>query len=118
MEVTMALFPKAFARLFRIIPTQEILGTDANDTLETNAPGDIVRGLGGDDILSSSFNHTALFGNAGDDTLKTDVTLIASDSTPVEGAIAQFGGADDDEMTSNLAVGGEQATGYVLARGG
>jgi serralysin len=98
-----------FEWLARIAPVnQPIIGTNGNDTLNAQAEGDLVLGLGGDDDLSSAFNRTALLGGRDDDTLTTNVTVPLS-SEPAEGLAIQFGGKGEDTLSATVTIQGSSS---------
>jgi Ca2+-binding RTX toxin-like protein len=72
------------------------------------APGALVFGLGGDDQLTSSFDQTILSGGMGGDTLTTSYS-IDSTGEPVHALAAQFGNAGDDTLRTDLMVAGSTA---------
>jgi len=82
-----------------------IVGSNRNDTLSTQAEGDVVLGLGGNDTLSSAFNRTALLGGHGDDTLTTNV-LVPPGAGPAEGLAVQFGGQGRDTLAATVTIQG------------
>ncbi|MGH1421216.1 MAG: family 16 glycosylhydrolase [Hyphomonas sp.] len=57
-----------------------IYGTEARDIIAANDVGDVVYALGGDDVLSSSYEEVTLVGGTGDDRYR----LYDSDTTIVE----------------------------------
>jgi Ca2+-binding RTX toxin-like protein len=93
-------------------PIHEILvGTKRADALGAGAEGDIVRGLAGDDSLTSAFNRTALLGARGDDVLVTDTRAVGEG---VHALAIQLGGEDDDWHRASLGVSGSEANGELL----
>jgi hypothetical protein len=90
---------------------QEIIGTRGADALAAGDQGDVVRGLGGADSLTSAFNRTALLGDRGGDALMTDATAVGDG---ILGLAIQLGGAGDDSHRARLGVLGYEANGELL----
>ena len=87
--------------------------TNGNDVLATTSDGEILHGLSGMDSLSSLYNFTTLYGDAGSDTLRTDL-YFAYD--PVDCGITQYGGTGNDLLIATLAASGGRAD--ILLDGG
>jgi hypothetical protein len=76
-----------------------LFGTRFNDNLAATSEGQSVHGLGGSDRIASAFNHTALFGDSGNDWLRTvlegtDLHLVAK----------QWGGLGHDHLSASLVA--------------
>ena len=74
------------------------MGTDGDDTLKGGAGGDVISGLGGNDLLTGGKGSDTLDGGAGDDTLSAtggsdlltggdgnDVFLVGKDTSTIDG---------------------------------
>lgn len=70
-----------------------LTGTPGDDELEAAGDGDILRGYGGRDVLTSAFNATELYGDADDDRLFTGLTVAE------EVSALQDGGSGNDRLT-------------------
>jgi Ca2+-binding RTX toxin-like protein len=96
--------------------------TEFDDVLTTTSDGEVLRGLGGNDRLTSVHNHTTLFGDAGDDVLITRLSsdqayaravqsggegndvLLAAVRAEISAEIVQEGGDGDDEIVATAVV--------------
>ncbi len=77
--------------------------TNFDDDLETSYDGEILRGLAGDDRLSSAFNRTTLIGDAGDDIIVTDLFSEADETVA-----AQYGNDGNDILSAIVQAGGSR----------
>lgn len=79
-----------------------VIGTAGRDTLAASLNGELVLGLGGDDILFSDKNNTTLSGGSRNDSLATVLEL--SDGAASTGVATQSGGSGRDSLSMTLDV--------------
>lgn len=81
-----------------------IRGTPGPDDLEALADRDSVYGLGGDDRLFSAYNLTRLNGGADDDEVTTDLTHAGSAAATNRAEAIQTGEAGDDTLSGRIRL--------------
>ena len=93
-------------------------GTNLRDTLDTITDGNVLHGLGGRDLLRSTFDRTSLFGDAGNDTLIT--TLSFGEDAGKRSALVQQSGDDgNDSLKTGISLwSGDGAKSEIFQNGG